>query len=90
MHVLPPVDVTYITFHSNFTDLTNAILIIFGYLPKEVLIDTGTSKILATGVTHWLGGSFAESRKIGMVTRHIFFEDSPYYKKKRKLLTKGL
>ncbi|CAG8546693.1 345_t:CDS:10 [Paraglomus brasilianum] len=48
--------------------LTNAILIIFGYLPKEVLIDTGTSKILATGVTHWLGGSFAESRKIGMVT----------------------
>ncbi|CAG8543642.1 6417_t:CDS:10 [Paraglomus occultum] len=48
--------------------LTNAILIIFGYLPKEVLIDAGISKILATGVTHWLGGSFTESRKIGMVT----------------------
>jgi hypothetical protein len=60
-------------------DLTSAILIIFGYLPKETLINTGASKILATGVTRWLEGSFAESRKIGMVgvLLHRFFETGP-------------
>lgn len=48
-------------------DITSAILILFGYIPKETLIDAGITRDVISGASRWLQNSFEESRKLGMV-----------------------
>ncbi|CAG8660591.1 13173_t:CDS:10 [Dentiscutata erythropus] len=57
--------------HGSITDqkyITSAILILFGYLPKETLIDAGITREIVSGVSRWLQNSSEESRKLGMIT----------------------
>ncbi|CAG8459838.1 8936_t:CDS:10 [Acaulospora morrowiae] len=60
--------------HGSITNqmyLTSAILIIFGYLPKETLIKAAIPREITLGVTHWLQSSSGEMRKLGMVTAEV-------------------
>ncbi|CAG8505030.1 17_t:CDS:10 [Cetraspora pellucida] len=60
--------------HGSISDqkyITSAILILFGYIPKDTLIDAGTTRDIISGVSRWLQNSFEESRKLGMVTAEM-------------------
>ncbi|KAG9285721.1 hypothetical protein G9A89_002288 [Geosiphon pyriformis] len=54
--------------------ITSAILIIFGYLPKETLIRASIPTQITPGVNRWLQSSSEQVRKLGMVTAEILSE----------------
>ncbi|CAG8441149.1 6967_t:CDS:10 [Diversispora eburnea] len=51
--------------------VTSAILIIFGYLPKEILIKAAIPREITLGVTRWLESSSDRTRKLGMITAEM-------------------
>ncbi|CAG8790005.1 31018_t:CDS:2, partial [Racocetra persica] len=60
--------------HGSISDqkyITSVILILFGYIPKETLIDAGITRDIVSGVSRWLQNSFEESRKLGMITAEM-------------------
>nr|CAG8498546.1 8788_t:CDS:10 [Entrophospora candida] len=63
-------DTTFVKHASNSLQLyvTSAILIIFGYLPKEILLKINIYKDIGVGTTQWMKSSFDRTRKIAMVT----------------------
>ncbi|CAG8542229.1 9088_t:CDS:10, partial [Acaulospora colombiana] len=56
---------------TRFVNLTSAILIIFGYLPKETLIKAAIPREITLGVTQWLQSSSEGTRRLGMVTAEM-------------------
>ncbi|CAJ0915326.1 5175_t:CDS:2, partial [Entrophospora sp. SA101] len=63
-------DTTFVKHASNSLQLyvTSAILIIFGYLPKEILLKINIYKDIGVGTTQWMKSSFDRTRKIAMIT----------------------